>query len=681
MGVSVTTGIVSGTDYEALITGLVSIESQPLVALAKKEASYQAKITGYGTLKSSLAEFQTAMRSLSSTSKYQTLKATVADTAVATVSASSIAKSGTYSLKVSQLAQAQKLVAAGQANATAAIGEGTTSIISFDFGTISIPEGGSFDEDTGKYTGAAFKSSGSGVQTVTIDSTNNSLTGIRDAINDAGIGVTATIVNDGSDTPYRLALTVDDSGVESSLKISVAGDDALSELLSHDPAGTQGFEETASAQNAKFTVDGIAISKASNVIGDVISGLTLTLLKTNSDSATSIGVVRDTSAISSGVDSFVTAYNALNTALAGMTSYDKETEESGLLNGDSTTRNIQNQIRKVLTSAVSGGSGTLTRLSQIGVSVQKDGSLALDSTKLQTALTDNFSSFAGLFASGGSATDSLVSYSASTSSTKPGNYSVEITQLATQGNIVASSVMTDATTITSSNNTLEVTLDGVTETITLAARETAYTNAELVTEIQSRINGTAGFSSAGLSATVSLSDTGGLIITSNSYGSSSSVAIGGGTARSLLGLGISATSTDGLDVAGKIGGVEATGSGQILTASSGDAEGISVNVLGGAVGNRGSVSYSQGYAYQLNTLLTSILDGEDGSIATRIEGLNSSIKDLGTQEERIKDRVAAIEARYRTQFVALETMLSSMTTTSNFLTQQLEALANLRQSN
>ncbi len=673
MSISVS-GLISGTDYESLITQLIAVESQPLTALATKEASYLAKITGFGTLKSTLAEFQTTMANLAKASTFKTVNASVADTAVATVSASSTATAGTYSLEVSKLAQAQKLVAGGLASDTATLSTGT---LVFDFGTIT----GTLNSTSRTYdAGASFESSGNGYKTVTIDSSNNTLSGIADAINDAGIGVTATIVNDGGNTPYRLALTVTNSGEANSLKISVDGEvggTGLSSLMTQDPTGTQGFEETTTAQNAEFEIDGIAVTKASNMITDVISGVTLNLLKTNSDSATNITVARDTSAITTAVDSFVSAYNTINDTLADAMAYDADTETAAILNGEAGVRTIQTQLRGILSAPLTGGSSALSLLSEIGVSVQKDGSLSVDSTKLQKALTTNFEDFAGLFAADGKTTDSLVSYSSSSSETKAGTYEVNITQLATQGSVAATEAVAATTTITAGiNDTLVVQLDGISTTITLAAKD--YDSAALAAEIQSKINGATDFVSAGSAAKVTVSGDK-LTITSNRYGSASNAMIVGGTAQDDLKLGSTSTVNAGLDVAGTINGLAATGSGQTLTSSMGDSQGIAVTISGGSVGARGTVSFSQGYAYKFNTAVTSML-GDEGPIATRIDGLNESIDDIGEQEERLNDRLKIIEARYRAQFTALETLLAKLNTTSTYLTQQLEALADLRKS-
>lgn len=377
-----------GINVDSVVSGLMTIERQPIDRLNTKEASYQAKITALGTLKSKMAALQTAAQALGSTSASALLavKATPSDTSILAASATSSATTGVYALSVTALAQSQKLVAAGQTSSTAAIGTGTSTVVSFDFGTIS---GGTFDSVTGKYTGAAFASNGGGVKTITIDSTNNTLQGIRDAINAAGMGVSATIVNDGSGTPYRLALSSDSTGVSNSIKISTDGADAaITGLLAHDPAGTQNLSQTVTAQNAAFSVNGIAITKTSNTASDAIQGVTLTLAKTGTASLT---VERDTAAITSAVSGFVTAYNDLYTAMKNSSAY----KSGSALAGDSTLRAMQTQMREILTTAASGG--VLSNLTEVGVTSKTDGTLQLNSTTLNNAINSNFGNVAALF--------------------------------------------------------------------------------------------------------------------------------------------------------------------------------------------------------------------------------------------------------------------------------------------
>lgn len=671
MGIS-TPGIGSGLDVNGIVSKLMSIEQQPLIALNNKVASYQAQLSGYGQIKSALSQFQSAVQGLSGPSQFQSLTATLADATVATASASSSATPGTYALEVTSLAQAQKLVAAGQASASTAIGSGAATTLTFDFGTIA---GGTLSNGT--YTGASFTSNGAGTKTVTIDASNNSLSGIRDAINSANIGVSATIVNDGSASPYRLVLTDTTTGISNSMKISVAGDASISSLLSQDPANNTGqaLAETVTAQNANFKLDGVAVTKTTNTVTDAIQGVTLNLTKTNTGTPTSITVAQDTAAVTKAVNDFVSAYNTITQTLASATAYDPATKKAALFNGDTSVSIIQNQIRNVLSAPVAGGGSAFTVLSQIGVTFQKDGTLAVDSTKLQSAVTSNFNDIAGLFAAVGKTSDSLVSYTSASALTAPGAYSVNVSQLATQGNTTASAAA--GLTITAGvNDTLQVLVDGVTANVTLA-QGTYASAAALATEIQSQINGASAFSSVGSTVTVTQS-AGVLKITSNRYGSASVANITGGNGQANLNFGGSAVVSNGVDTAGTINGVAATGSGQYLTGASGDAsQGLQIKISGGSTGARGTVNYSQGYAYQFNTLTSSML-GSDGVISTSTAGINASIQRLNDDQQTLSSRLTAIEARYRAQFTALDTMISSMNTTSSFLTQQL---ANLSKNN
>jgi len=773
-------GIGSSLDVNSIVSQLMTIEQQPLKVLATKEASYQAKLSGFGTLQGALSQFQTAVRGLSNTSTFQGVQVTAADASVVSASGTADATAGTHTLNISQRAKAQTLVAAGVVSDSTPIGTNTTSTLTFDFGTVDA-SGGSFNKITGLYTGATFTSNGAGVKTITIDSTNNSLSGIRDAINSANIGVTASIVNDGSVSPYRLELTNNATGQTNSMKISVSGDATLSTLLSQDPASNTGqaLSETISAQNAKFTVDGIAISKTTNTATDVLKGVTLNLL-TDSGS-TNIVVAQNTSSVINGVTAFVNAYNNISRTLSDAMAYNPTTKAAAIFTGDATVRSIQTQMRSVLSAPVAGGASAFTVLSQVGVTFQKDGTLAVDNTKLQTAITNNFSGIAGLFATVGKATDSLATYSSATAKTIPGAYAVNVTQLAGQASTTGSAVVaagptqgfeigaaaagltitagindalsltvdgvsgsvvltpgTYATaaalatevqtrinaalvpqvtvsqaagviTITSNgvgpssavnvtagngktnllgaspaitngsqtsitagvNDTLQVLLDGVTSTVTLSAGRYSY--ATLATEVQSKINGISAFSSAG--SAVSVTQAAGVMkITSNRFGSGGSASVTSGNGLTNL-LGAAPILTIGVDISGTINGVAGTGSGQALTGATGDpSEGLSLQITGGSIGARGTVNYSQGYANQFDQLITRLLDTTNGTISASTNGINASIKDLTAQSARINAQLTVTEARYRAQFTALDIIIASMKTTSDFLTQQLASL-------
>jgi flagellar hook-associated protein 2 len=653
----------SSIDVASIVSSLMTVEQQPITTLNNQITSYNAKISALGTVQSALSSFQTSVQGLNSLI-FNSFSATSSNSAVVSATASSIAKPGNYSLTVSQLAQAQNLVVAGQASATTAIGSGASTTLSFNFGTIS---GGTLTNGT--YTGASFAPNGSVSKSVTIDSSNNTLSGIRDAINAANIGVTASIINDGSASPYRLVLTSNTTGVANSMKISVSGDSTLSGLLAEDPASTQNLSQTSAALNANFTVNGIAISKASNAVGDVLPGVTLNLAGTSA-SAVTLNVGPNTSSVSTAINSFVTAFNTAAKAIQSQTSYDPTTKTAGTLQGDISLSIIQSQMAAMLTTNVGSNLAGLTNLTQIGIGFQKDGTLALDSTKLNAALNSNYQGVANLFVAAGNATDSLVNYTSASSSTKAGTYALNITQLSTQGTAVGNTAA--GLTITSgSNDTLNLTVDGTSTSVIVPAG--TYTSAALATQLQTLINGSAPISSSGKSVTVS-QNAGILTLTSSSYGSASSITVGGNAvtnpSSNLFG---TPTQTTGLDVAGTIDGFAATGTSQLLTSSFGDSTGLTVAIQGGTTGSRGTISYSQGLTSVFNSQITAML-GTHGAFASETTQLNTNISDAQQQINALNAQIAIDQTNLTNQYAQLDATLGTMSSLSSYLTQQLARL-------
>ena len=305
-------GLGSGLDVNTIVSKLMTVEQAPIQLLNKKEASYQSQITAWGTVQSALATFQTAVEGLNDPTKFQATTSNVVDSNIASASASATAVPGNYSLSVTQLAQAQKVYSGGFADPNTTVGNGT---ITFQFGSY---DGTTFTPNTQKTA-----------QTVTISAGQSSLASVRDAINAANVGVSATIVNDGTTNGNRLVFTGTNGGAANSLKISVADADGnntdakgLSQLA-YDPTATAGggknLTQAIAAQDAKFTVDGIAFSKPSNTVTDAIAGVSLSLLgQSVGGAATTVSVARDTATVSKNVTAFVTAYNALSKALTSV---------------------------------------------------------------------------------------------------------------------------------------------------------------------------------------------------------------------------------------------------------------------------------------------------------------------------------------------------------------------------
>lgn len=535
----------------------------------------------------------------------------------------------------------------------------------------------------GNHMGSSFALNGAlNSKTITLGAGDQSLQGIRDAINKADMGVTATIVSDGSAKPYHLVLTSNKTGEATSMKISVGGEDglpgdpAIASLLAYDPAGVQNLTQTAGAQSTLLNMNGIEIKSDSTSVTGAIQGVTLDVSALGSSTVT---VSKDTAGISAAVNEFVKAYNDLNKTIAGLTKYNTETNKGGILQGDASVRAIQTQMRKQISATLEGTGGKLNSLSQVGISFQQDGTLKVDSAKLNKAIADNAADFGGLFAAMGSTTDNLIKFDKSTAATKPGTYAVNITSLATQGALATAAPLSGSTTI-APNTVWRVTLnqtDPVTASKTQEIKLQAgtYSNDDLAALIRSAINGNSTFAGAGDTAETKLDDDGRLTLSSSKYGSTSNISVTGISGSSVESIFGNAEPSKGKDVAGTIGGMPATGNGQALTADAASAAaGIQVSITGGIVGERGTVTFSQGFAHKLNNLATGFV-GKDSLLQSKTDGLNVSIKSVADQRTRFEERLEGIEKRYRAQYVALDTMLASMQTTSNYLTQQLATLS------
>ena len=656
-------GVGSSLDVNSLVTQLMAAEQQPITALATKEAKYQSQLTAYGSLKGALSTFQSSVAALSNPAKFTAISATITDVTLATVTASASAMPGRYSMNITQLAQSQKLQSSSAfAAASTTIGSGTLSI---SFGTYSA-DLSSFTINPDKTT-----------KTITIGSDQSSLSGVRDTINAANAGISANIISDGTSS-NRLVITSTDSGSANALKITVADSDSSNtnntglSQLAYDGRSTLTSHMTQPTgmepKDALLTIDGIPIKKPSNTIADAIAGMTVNLFKTGT---TNLTVKQDTAAIQSAVQTFVTAYNTLNTTITTLSQYDITNKKAATLTGDSTLNSLKSQLRNVFNTPLSTAGGRLTTLSDAGITFQKNGTLALDTTKLSTVLNDTTKDVSTLFSAMGKPSDSLIRFDNSTTDTKNGLYAINVSQLATQGKAVGTAQNFPLTITSGQNDALSLQVDGMVAAVKLTAG--TYSSAsDLAAQVQSNINGSTALSSSKTTVVVTATTGGALTITSSRYGSSSTVNTISDTASSVIFGPIDYTDATGLNTVGSIGSTAATGSGQSLTGT-GDAKGLSISVMNGATGNRGTVSFARGYAYELNNLVTKMLDSKN-LVDSRMTGIRASITQVGKDREQVNLHLAAIEKRYRAQFTALDGMLNGMNQTSNFLTQQLANL-------
>lgn len=661
-------GIGSGLDLAGLVQKLVAAEGQATSArLDRREADFQTKLSALGIFKGALSDFKSAQQGLLSTVNFQTISAASGDDSLFTVTAGPDTRVGQHSIEIQTLAGSQKLASKAFTSDSDIVGSGT---LTFCFG--------SYDSGTNTFSGNSQKT----VQTVTIDSTNNTLAGIRDAVNNADIGIRASIVDDG--TGHRLVFSAVATGFENSLEIIVGNDldsnnqdDAGLSQLAYDPtaAGSgsgKNLTETAAAKDARLVVDGLTITRSENTVEGVIQGLTLELKKAAPGTTTDVTIAKDSRVVTNKVKQFVESFNTLINSLDQLSHFDAETGQAGPLLGDSLVRGIEARIRNILTARVSGLKGDLISLADIGITTQKDGTLKLDSSKLQTAVNADPDAVARLFSESGKATDPLLRFSAAQTQSAPGEYPIHISQLATQGIYSDAAIGGLPLIIDNTSDTLSIKVDGVDSATIQLTQGTYNTGDQLAAELQSQINRDPILIASGASVTVNF-QSGQIQITSNRYGSKSSVEITTVGAGSATTLGLSAgVGTDGVDVAGTIGGFQAAGSGQTLTGT-GNASGISVDVLGGALGYRGNVAFSRGVSAQLDQLIGGILDGKS-IVDSRINNLKERISELGEQRAEQSRRLSSYQARLISQFTALDSLLSQLQTTNQFLTQQLSSL-------
>lgn len=669
------TGLGSGLDIKSLVSDLVSNERAGSdLQLNRREAKLNSKFSALGSLKSSLGGFNSAISGLTKLSSFNAKLATSADNTAFTASATTSAVANKYSLNVSQLASSHSLASGSFADSNeTAIGSGTLTI-----------RRGTTDYNAGTDTYNSFVlNADSTAANITIDSSNNTLEGVMAAINDADIGISAAIVNDG--TGFRLLLTSDTTGEENSLEISASDDDSnntdnsgLSRLAFN--ASATNLTQTAAAQDANFTINGLSVSNPNNTVTSAIPGVTLTLKKTTT-AAVDLTVKDDFTKITAGVSSFIAGYNNYITTVNNLSSYDAVNNVPSALLGDFTLRSINGQIGNLLRNSVTGVTGNIQNLSELGITTTVSGTLVLDSAKLNAALSDNRQNVTQMFAALGVPTDDDISYASASASTVVGNYAVNVSTMASSGFYTGASVLPNfggggTVVIDSDNNNLTFEVDGVDAgEITLTAG-TYTSGVALANEIQVQLNGAQAMLDASKTVKVTYdSGTNSFSITSAAVGSESTVKITGIDTNSASSLGFSiGDGTAGDDVAGTIGGVAATGVGNVLKGAVGsDAEGLELVIDGGATGDRGTVNFSRGLADQLNTLLTSLL-AVDGALASRIDNFKDQIEDVADRRAELELRWAAVEERYTKQFNALDSLLASLETTSSYLTTQFDNL-------
>lgn len=381
-------GIGSGLDATSIIDQLVALEKTPLTRLQSKASVMSSQLSALGQIKGKLAALQDAAAALAKPALWTKTAGTSSDSASVSVSSSDSAASGEYGVAVSQLAKAQSLASSSYATSGAVVGGGTLRI---ELGKWT---GWDTDASNGIDNSAvAFTAKSGGLPFDIEIPANATLDTIRTSINAAKAGVTASIVNDG--TGARLVVRSDTTGEENALRITevdaggtaVVGG-ALGTALGYNPVAGAAtpLVQTVAAQDARATINGLALVSSSNTFSNVADGMSFTAVKTTTAEVT-LKVGTDSSAFKTALSKFTAAYNDVNNTVRGLTKYDDTSKSGAILQGDSTALAIQNQLRN-LVQGVGGTSTVFTRLSDLGIAMQRDGSLLTDDTKLTKALAN-----------------------------------------------------------------------------------------------------------------------------------------------------------------------------------------------------------------------------------------------------------------------------------------------------
>lgn len=363
-------GIGSGLDVQSIVTQLVAIERAPLQQLQSQVSSFRTKLSTYGNIKSQVSAFSDAAAKLSTSSGWDAVNATSSNPSAISAKAAAGAPATSFTMQVSQLARAQSTVSPAVATG-AGMGSGSLTV------------------ELGQWAGTSFTPGSAAAVSITIDPGADTLSEIATKINQAGAGVSATVLRDASGE--RLLMRSSSTGEANGFRVSVAdadGNDSDGSGLSRlgfDAANASGQTLSQSAQNALATVNNVAITSASNNLTGTLPGMTIQLLE-ETTAPVEIDVSSDLEAFKTNVQAFVDSYNTLSSTLSNATRYDAATQTAGPLQGDSTAVGLQNALRGMMRSVTS--TTPFSRLVDVGIEAKTGGKLEINASKFDESLVN-----------------------------------------------------------------------------------------------------------------------------------------------------------------------------------------------------------------------------------------------------------------------------------------------------
>jgi len=657
-------GLITGLDTSSIIDGLLSLQQNKVGQLSLRKQGIIGEQSAFKGIEAKLLGLSSALGSLSRSvgNVLEQRTTTVSDPELVTAAATDKAASGVYNIRVDALARAHQIASQGYASSESLTTEGTLTI------------------QVGNGTAS----------TITVDSTNNTLQGLVNAINASDSEIAASIINDGSgSTPFRLLLTSDNTGTDNVISVTNNLAASSGDAVRPDFSGTAVQEASDASVTIGSGAGAISVSSATNEIDELITGVTLKLLAADVNKDVTVTVSHDTESAQMAIEDFVAAYNGLMQYIDDQVRFNAESGDAGVLLGNRSVISIQDEVRSTVTSVVAGANSNMNRLSALGISVNDVGHLVINSSQLEDVLAGrvdgvSMSDVKALFALTGKSDNTGVQFLLGGTDTKESTvpYEVDVTQAAERATITATSALATSTIIDGSNDSFTITVDGkLSGSLTLV--HGTYTRQELADHLDAVIDADAELGNR--SVTVSLQSNA-LKITSDVYGSHSEATIGAGNALATLGFGGSETD-QGQDVVGKfiVDGAEemAKGTGQLLVgdSSNDNTAGLQVRVTltSGQIqaGSEANLTITRGIASSLDRIMGDMLDPVTGQLKTISDGFNDRIESIDSSIERVNELIDARRDALIEEFAGLEVTISQLQTTSSFLAAQLTSLASL----
>ena len=665
-----TIGSASGIDTGKLVSDLVAAQKAPQqVRLDTKSEQYETKLSAYGILKSSLAEFESAMLPLADSALFNAKIINVPTTDVISFnSLTAEAPVGNYQLEVSQIATTQSLaINSSQVDAEAVLNK--SGKLTFNTGQWVYDAANAPDVFTANADKPSFDVD------VTLD---DSLTTIAQKINDANADIQAAVIN--IDGQFQLLITAE-SGAENALKITTDTPINLAdfEFNKASQASSPNVTETQQGKDSLFKLNGLDITRDSNIIDDVIVGLDFTLNKKDVGNSISFSIARDKAAAETAINDFVGAYNLLQETikpLVGVGPDENNNLVRGDLSRDGAAKNLASLITQTMFSTVQGLKVTdgYSSLGAVGVNTSKNGTLGIDSEQFNLVIQNDFDKLAGLFGVSTTSSSNFIELSTGSFAAQAiaGEYAINVTVPPTKGSTTGTAVSSFDMSVGTNNFTISV--NGVDSTSISLVDNYASLDA-LAADMQAKINGDTLLKAGFLGVTVTV-ESGSLKITSNDFGASSNVSFDAASSdfTAKLGLSDNTMGTNGVDVTGTINGEATLGSGNIMLPAIGsEAYGLNLSFKEGASQGDYTVNFTRGLAGDLSLLVSAAL-ASSGQIANSELSITAAKEVLMVDQENLDRKMSAYQDRLSSQYAAMERIVASLNQTSSQLDGLIDRL-------